>query len=798
MKSTLPAALSLLLVAFVSTACSPGEDLLSGEARVVRDTMGVPHVFAGTATDLFFGAGYAMAEDRLFETYYRCRLGKGRLAELVGEGGVPTDREMRTRLYTEEEWQTMVDALSEEHRALLLATLEGINRYIEEALAEPKTKMPYEFQALGVELEPLTVTDLAAGMAYITAYYGGGGGMELQNLEMWSELVERHGEKKARVLFDDVLVLHDPDAYTNVPDDGSSLTALPGSATEETNDVASLPYRRSEREISPWQEQRRGASRAIAIAPSRSASGRVLMMQATADGGDVHLKGAGFDVAGLQIPPMPAPVMGRTPTYGWLVTTGENDMVDIYEEKLNPENERQYWFEGEWRDMEVRTETIEVNGAEPILLEVFRTVHGPVIEWDKENQRAFSRRSNLWKKELLGFPSSVERARASDRDAFERAIELGTAGSYNVVYGDGSGHIEYWHTGSVPLRKDGADPRLPLPGTGEFEWLGHRDPEDWPNVANPEQGYLHAWNSKPDRNTRYGDMSRWGKHYRTYLPKALIEADDSITYAEMEEMNKALGAGFASHDLSITTPDFFQPFFDAAVEGAKDPAVIEAVELLREWDGSYLDDDRDGLYDHAGVGLFRRWTRVASDMIFGDELGDWWWKFDEEIYVRYRTSVLLRALEGEAAGQPMVWDFLNGEDRDTLVRRSLERTVAELREELGKTEVADLRRETIKRRFGGYDLAMRFAVELGHVPAEVHHNGMPAWTAILELGDDPPALQSLTPTGGQSRFIDLDGQANPHINDQTERHVNYDLKTVSLDEETILAEATSTKTLTRE
>ena len=47
------------------------------------------------------------------------------------------------------------------------------------------------------------------------------------------------------------------------------------------------------------------------------------------------------------------------------------------------------------------------------------------------------------------------------------------------------------------------------------------------------------------------------------------------------------------------------------------------------------------------------------------------YKFDEDMYVKYRTSVLLRALEGEAAGRPMKWDFFNGEDRDELVRRSL-------------------------------------------------------------------------------------------------------------------------------
>ncbi len=39
----------------------------SDEILIVRDNYGVPHIFANTKEELAFGAGYAMAQDRLWQ-----------------------------------------------------------------------------------------------------------------------------------------------------------------------------------------------------------------------------------------------------------------------------------------------------------------------------------------------------------------------------------------------------------------------------------------------------------------------------------------------------------------------------------------------------------------------------------------------------------------------------------------------------------------------------------------------------------------------------------------------------------
>ncbi len=100
------------------------------------------------------------------------------------------------------------------------------------------------------------------------------------------------------------------------------------------------------------------------IGPSRSASGHVLMMEATADGPESHLHGGGFDTVGFAFAAWGPPVMGHSLQHGWLMTSGQADTTITYAERLNPKDQHQYWFNGEWETMEHHSETIEMKDAE--------------------------------------------------------------------------------------------------------------------------------------------------------------------------------------------------------------------------------------------------------------------------------------------------------------------------------------------------------------------------------------------------------------------------------------------------
>ena len=52
---------------------------VQADVEIVRDGHGIPHIFASSDRDIFFGYGYAMAQDRLWQMDYYRRRGMGRL-----------------------------------------------------------------------------------------------------------------------------------------------------------------------------------------------------------------------------------------------------------------------------------------------------------------------------------------------------------------------------------------------------------------------------------------------------------------------------------------------------------------------------------------------------------------------------------------------------------------------------------------------------------------------------------------------------------------------------------------------
>jgi acyl-homoserine lactone acylase PvdQ len=81
----------------------PGGAAAEGEIRIIRDVFGVHHVFASTAEDVSYGAGYALAQDRLWQMIVFKHVAKGRLSDILGRIVVDIDKEVRFFTYTEEE-----------------------------------------------------------------------------------------------------------------------------------------------------------------------------------------------------------------------------------------------------------------------------------------------------------------------------------------------------------------------------------------------------------------------------------------------------------------------------------------------------------------------------------------------------------------------------------------------------------------------------------------------------------------------------------------------------------------------
>ena len=102
---------------------------LRSDVTVQRDDKGISQIYADNSEDLFFAQGYVHAQDRFFEMDFRRHVTAGRLAELVGDGALDTDKYVRTlgwRRVAEQE----VKLLDPETTKLVDAYSRGVNSYI--------------------------------------------------------------------------------------------------------------------------------------------------------------------------------------------------------------------------------------------------------------------------------------------------------------------------------------------------------------------------------------------------------------------------------------------------------------------------------------------------------------------------------------------------------------------------------------------------------------------------------------------------------------------------------------------
>ena len=122
-----------------------------------------PPISAATDADAWWGAGYAVAEDRLFELELFRRATTGRLAEILGRGYLDDDLIARRDYYTPAEMDAMLAAVPGELRSRVDAYRDGVNAYIAEVRLNPLL-LPGEFAATGaLPIAPWTRSRLRGG-----------------------------------------------------------------------------------------------------------------------------------------------------------------------------------------------------------------------------------------------------------------------------------------------------------------------------------------------------------------------------------------------------------------------------------------------------------------------------------------------------------------------------------------------------------------------------------------------------------------------------------------------------------
>ncbi|MCH4590398.1 penicillin acylase family protein, partial [Achromobacter xylosoxidans] len=540
---------------------------VDGKVTIRRDAHGMPHVYADTVYGIFYGYGYAVAQDRLFQMEMARRSTQGRVAEVLGASMVAFDKSIRGN-FSPERIQRQLAALPAADRQVLDGYAAGMNAWLARIRAQPGQLMPKEFNDLGFAPADWTAYDVAMIFIGTMANRFSDANSEIDNLALLTALKDRHGEAEAMRIFNQLRWLTDSRAPTTVPPQEGSYQpavfqpegadqlayALPrydgtppmlervvrDPATRGVVDgaPATLRARLAEQYAQAGQPGIAGfptTSNMWIVGREHAKDARSILLNGPQFGWwnpaytyGIGLHGAGFDVVGNTPFAYPSILFGHNAHVAWGSTAGFGDDVDIYAEKLDPADRNRYFHDGQWKTLEKRTDLILVKDAAPVTLDVYRSVHGLIVKFDDAQHVAYAK-ARAWEGfELQSLMAWTRKTQSANWEQW-KAQAARHALTINWYYADDRGNIGYAHTGFYPRRRPGHDPRLPVPGTGEMDWLGLLPFSTNPQVYNPGQGFIANWNNQPMRGYPSTDLFAivWGQADR---------------YAEIETRLKAMTA----------------------------------------------------------------------------------------------------------------------------------------------------------------------------------------------------------------------------------------------------------------
>lgn len=675
--------------------------------KIYRDSFGVPAVWGNSIADAWYGVGYALSQDRMWQMHLLRMVANGRLSELTGTGGLEMDIQQRRNFYTTAEYVQQFASLEAWEKEQLIAFAGGVNQYIAEMHADPR-KMPAEIAALALPVEPWLPTDSFALGALIARSVASDGGQELGNAALMRDLITRYGATEAEKIFNDLIWQNDPAAPTSVPASEGTFPSYPhgapladalqrslaiaGSLPASVTTVATqLADERALRDkLRTELGLPRPGSNVWAVAPGRSSNGNAFLFNGPQVGYtvagllvefEVH-GGTGerrLDAKGITVAGFPAVGIGYTPHHAWGLTSGLSDTIDMYVERLAGDK-HSYSYNGETRKMECRTEIFKIrNTLAPDQTgihteEMCRTVHGPVVAIDEAGGVAYAQRYAIWNGEINTLKSMFRWPYTKNLAEFTDAMRLVTWNE-NMTYADADGNIAYWHPGTYPARPRAFDERLPYPGDGSAEWERLLTFEEMPQTINPAQGWVANWNSKPSVGWTSGDPHYsdrpWGAANRLSTLTDVLSGPTPIGAIPAPGVDGLIDGrqGLFAPDVAGGDGDLtfkaFRPYLAEARAATGDARLAAALDAMLAWDGRHFDTDNDGLSDSAGQTIFHEWIEPAARSIFAP------YTLGHGGFTRggHRTdpspviNMFLRALQGPSAPLPQSRDYLAGATR---------------------------------------------------------------------------------------------------------------------------------------
>ena len=792
---------------------------------IYRDKYGTPHVVADSNFGVYFGYGYAVASDRMFQMEMLRRTAEGRVAEVLGSKYLDLDIHIRTG-YDHRAVARQLQELSKQDREILEAYAAGFSKRVAEVLDEQTTLLPKEFIDYGFLPEKWSAYDVAMIFIGSIIHRYSDFNSELDNLGLLTSLTKLHGPEKAQKIFDASKWLVDPSSPTTVPRK-KSVEAARVPIKKANSNLADVHTKRVVLDdngrflgTSDDPEMQTIALEQIAehgyIGPEFQAASNFWSVSGSklsdADGALVNgpqfdfglpsyvygigLHGGDFDVVGNTLLGLPTLLFAHNNNVSWGSTAGMSDQVDVFREQLVAAKPEHYRHDNQDKKFETWVETINVKDADPVDAVARRSVHGMVLAMDIEKGIAYTR-ARAWEgAEVQTLVAWVNLAKDKTMDAVQSRLST-VAANINFYYMDVSGNLGYTHGGRYPLRADSQDSRLPSDGTGGDDWLGFRPYSDNPNVRNPDQGYIVNWNNRPAAGWLASDLwtYTWSKADRSKHIAQELSSPEKMTADDVWAVTEKV----SYDDVSAA---FLLPYLKQAMSASgQDTPAQKAFEIVENWDREWRLEE-NGNYGAAEL-IIEHWTKRLFESVLNDDIG-------EDKYAMYAATnnpsnplgasmgssvgakVILRNLDSLASGADS-YDFFNGVQPSEILSQSFIETISALSKDHGsdmsKWSIAPAPMTWKPYNFRGVPQASEDA--LVSLPAYMNRGSENNF--FIARNGEFIAYDVIPP--GQSGFVAPDGTMAAHSNDQMDLFAKFETKTIPFSIEQVKAAAVQTEVI---
>lgn len=501
--------------------------------EVLRDSWGIAHVFADSDEAAMYGLGYATAEDRAFQMHHSLRIIQGRLSETAGnlrktssqDTSLASDIRMRTMGYYRAA-DALVSRLDRSTVSMLEAYSAGINDYI----ADHRMDLLYLFKSTGLEPELWTPADCIASWWRIGQFFAGDGLGDLANLHD----LQQQPQRQSPVVDDSAAVIQEGDVAADW--------------IRELNEFAGRVEPRRRRELA---DDRFRFSHAWVVGGKKTSTGSAVLVSDPQTQVrnpslfyEFHVCGRTFNARGIGVAGSPALLIGFNQNVAWGGTALGADQADLFLLTTSPTHPDQYFYDGEWRDMQVRRETIHTRGGEARELVLRETHLGPLVtalaDDVRPGEEVALKRVPLCDTQTETIQAALAMMRAGNATEFDAALEKWRFPSINLVFGDRAGNIGFRTAAAFPYRSllasnggnaahDGSSSR--------FDWIGMLPHSIAPHVMNPARGFLVSANHRAIASfypiPLLAGTGSGGDTVRSWRLRQLLESVSSMTPAEV-------------------------------------------------------------------------------------------------------------------------------------------------------------------------------------------------------------------------------------------------------------------------